>query len=65
MDMRSFALDLEISVMVRGASIISDLHALQEEYRANSRELTLDEWMARSSVKATFDNVARLAATLQ
>jgi len=65
MDMRSFALDLEISVMVRGASIIADLHALQEEYRANSRELTLDEWMARSSVKATFDNVARLAATLQ
>ena len=65
MDMRSFALDLEISVMVRGASIIADLHALQEEYRANSRELTLDEWMARSSVRATFDNVARLAATLQ
>jgi len=65
MDMRSFALDLEISVMVRGASIISDLHALQEEYRANSRELTLDEWMTRSRVSATFDNVARLAATLQ
>ena len=65
MDMRSFALDLEISVMVRGASIMSDLHALQEEYRANSREITLDEWMARSSVKATLDNVARLAATLQ
>ncbi len=65
MDMRSFALDLEISVMVRGASIINDLHALQEEYRANSRELTIEEWMTRSSVSATFDNVARLAATLQ
>ncbi len=65
MDMRSFALDLEISVMVRGESIINDLHALQEEYRANSREVTLDEWMTRSRVSATFDNVARLAATLQ
>ncbi len=65
MDMRSFALDLEISVMVRGTAIIDDLHALQEQYRANSRELILEEWLTRSSVRATFDNVARLAATLQ
>ena len=65
MDMRSFALDLEISVMVRGRTIMDDLHELQEQYRENSRELTLDEWMTRSRVSATFDNVARLAATLQ
>ncbi|MFM9876471.1 MAG: cardiolipin synthase [Rhodoglobus sp.] len=65
MDMRSFALDLEISVMVRGRAIMDDLHALQETYRADSRELTLDEWMTRSRVSATFDNIARLAATLQ
>ena len=65
MDMRSFALDLEISVMVRGRTIMDDLHELQEQYRENSRELTLDEWMTRSRVAATFDNVARLAATLQ
>ncbi len=30
MDMRSFALTLEISVMVRGKTFIADLHALQE-----------------------------------
>lgn len=65
MDMRSFSLDLEISVMVRGASFIDDLHALQDEYRAVSRELTLDEWLGRSRVSATFDNIARLAAALQ
>jgi cardiolipin synthase len=65
MDMRSFSLDLEISVMVRGKSFIDDLHALQEEYRAVSRELTLDEWLSRSRISATFDNVARLAAALQ
>jgi cardiolipin synthase len=63
--MRSFALDLEISVLVRGKSIMDDLHALQEQYRADSRELTLDEWMTRSRVGATFDSVARLGATLQ
>lgn len=65
MDMRSFSLDLEISVMVRGASFVDDLHALQEQYRAVSRELTLDEWMSRSRVSATLDNIARLAAALQ
>ncbi len=65
MDMRSFALDLEISVMVRGKEMLTDLQELQEQYRANSRELTLDEWMTRSRVSATFDNVARLAAALQ
>jgi cardiolipin synthase len=65
MDMRSFALDLEISVMVRGRGIMDDLHALQEHYRADSRELTLEEWLKRSRASATFDNVARLGATLQ
>jgi cardiolipin synthase len=65
MDMRSFSLDLEISVMVRGKTFIDDLHALQDEYRAVSRELTLEEWLSRSRVSATFDNVARLAAALQ
>ena len=65
MDMRSFTLDLEVSVMVRGKTIIDDLHALQDQYRSVSREVTLDEWMSRSRVSATFDNVARLAATLQ
>ena len=65
MDMRSFSLDLEISVMVRGKTFIDDLHALQEQYRAVSRQLTLDEWLSRSRVAATFDNIARLAAALQ
>jgi cardiolipin synthase len=65
MDMRSFSLDLEISVMVRGRTFIDDLHALQDEYRTVSRELTLEEWLSRSRVSATFDNVARLAAALQ
>ncbi|MEP6481606.1 MAG: cardiolipin synthase [Rhodoglobus sp.] len=65
MDMRSFSLDLEISVMVRGKTFIDDLKALQDTYREVSRELTLDEWLGRSRVAATFDNIARLAAALQ
>jgi cardiolipin synthase len=65
MDMRSFSLDLEISVMVRGGGIIDDLMALQEQYRAVSHQLTLEEWLGRSRLSATLDNIARLAAALQ
>ena len=65
MDMRSFTLDLEVSVMVRGKQFLTDLRAIEDSYRANSRRLTLEEWQQRSRVKATLDNLARLTAAVQ
>jgi cardiolipin synthase A/B len=65
MDMRSFTLDLEITVMVRGASFHRELTATQEEYRAHSRELTLDEWNQRGFFARALDNLARLTAAVQ
>ena len=65
MDMRSFSLNLEISVMVRGASFVNQLRELQDTYRAVSRELTLDEWMQRAWYSKVFDNVARLTSAVQ
>jgi len=65
MDMRSFTLDLELSVLVRGRSFLEELRQIEDEYRANSRELTLDEWLARPLVMQVFDNIARLTAGLQ
>jgi cardiolipin synthase len=65
MDMRSFSLNLEISVMVRGHSFVRELRALEESYRANSRELHLDEWLARPFLAQALDNVARLTAAVQ
>jgi cardiolipin synthase len=65
MDMRSFTLDLEISVMVRGHSFLTSLRAIEDSYRENSRELTLEEWQRRSRVSATLDNIARLTAAVQ
>ena len=64
-DMRSFSLDLEISVMVRGASFLSGLRAIEDDFRANSRELTLEEWRGRSRFSAILDNLMRLTAVLQ
>jgi cardiolipin synthase len=65
MDMRSFSLNLEISVMVRGANFVRSMREVEESYRALSRELTLDEWMERPVASRVLDNVARLSATVQ
>jgi len=65
MDMRSFTLDLEITVMVRGASFHEELTATQEEYRAHSRELTLEEWSKRGFLTRALDDLARLTAAVQ
>ncbi|CAN5238232.1 cardiolipin synthase [soil metagenome] len=65
MDMRSFTLDLEISVMVRGKSFLTELNALEDDYRLHSRELTLEQWMRRPVIRRVLDHVARLAAALQ
>ncbi len=65
MDMRSFSLNLEVSVMVRGESIIRELRAIEQSYRENSRELTLDQWMTRPAHMRIFDDLARVTATVQ
>ena len=65
MDMRSFSLNLEISVMVRGASFVNALRKLEDTYRSQSRELLLQEWMARPLRTKVLDNVARLTAAVQ
>ena len=65
MDMRSFSLNLEVSIMVRGESIIRDLRAIEQTYRENSHELTLDEWMGRPAHMRAFDDLARVTAALQ
>jgi cardiolipin synthase len=64
-DMRSFSLDLEISVMVRGAEFLSQLRAIEDANRAMSRELTLEEWLARPLRVRVLDNLARLTAAVQ
>lgn len=65
MDMRSFSLNLEVSVMVRGESFVNELRTLEQEYRENSRELHLDDWLARPFRSQVLDNLARLTSTVQ
>ena len=44
MDMRSFGLNMEITLLVRGEGFIRQMREVEAKYRNLSRELTLDEW---------------------
>ncbi|MGO3885632.1 MAG: cardiolipin synthase, partial [Mycetocola sp.] len=59
MDMRSFGLNQEISMMVRGESFVHDVRVIEDRYRAMSKELTLDEWLRQPLRSTVLDNLAR------
>ncbi|WP_229790955.1 cardiolipin synthase [Zhihengliuella salsuginis] len=65
MDMRSFSLNREVSLMLVGEDAVQELDRVQAEYRENSTELTLIEWMHRPRLAKWVDNACRLTATLQ
>ncbi|WP_336631812.1 MULTISPECIES: cardiolipin synthase [unclassified Microbacterium] len=65
MDMRSFGLNLEISLLVRGEEYVRQLRAVEDEYRSLSRELTLEEWLTQPLRSTVLDNIARLTSALQ
>lgn len=65
MDMRSFALNHEVSMMLTGADVVARFRKVEDAYRALSRELTLEEWQQRSHWQRYLDNTMRLTAALQ
>ena len=65
MDIRSFQLDLELSLMVCSRAFTDDLRRIEDGYRAVSSELTLDEWSARSRLHRIGDDLARLTSAVQ
>jgi cardiolipin synthase len=65
MDMRSFSLNMEVSVMLLGTGIVNSMRAVEDTYRDISHELKLEDWMRRPLAARYVDNVARLTATVQ
>jgi cardiolipin synthase len=65
MDMRSFALNYEVSMMLTGADVVARFREVEDAYRAVSHELTLEEWRKRSPRQRFVDNTMRLTAALQ
>lgn len=65
MDIRSFSLDLEVSLMVRGASFVAEMRQVEAGYREISRELTLADWNTQPRGAQVLDGLARLTSGLQ
>ena len=63
-DIRSFALNSEINLLVYDSAMILELRKLQEHYFANSYLLSLQEWRRRPLIARTMHGVARLADSL-
>ena len=65
MDIRSFSLNYESSLLVADGGLIDALEQLGANYLAVSRELTLERWSRRPWYRRYVDNVMKLTSALQ
>ncbi|MFL6001492.1 MAG: cardiolipin synthase [Nocardioides sp.] len=65
MDLRSFGLNYEVSMMLQGGDVVSRMRKVEDAYRMRSRELTQEEWARRPWRSRYADNVMRLTSALQ
>jgi len=65
LDMRSFTLNLELTVLLIGDPAVSLLTAFGDDYIATSHQLTLDQWEKRPRLDRIKEGLARLTATVQ
>ncbi len=65
LDIRSFTLDLELTLLVHGRSFAEQVRRVEDGYREVSRELVLSDWLTRSRWQQVVDNLARLTSALQ
>ncbi|WP_431072731.1 phospholipase D-like domain-containing protein [Microbacterium phyllosphaerae] len=64
MDIRSFSLNAEISLMVRSPAFVAAMREVEQDYRNAGRELTLDEWRAEPARSTFLDGLAGLTSAL-
>jgi cardiolipin synthase len=60
MDIRSFALNAEINLLIYDRQVVKHLKKIQEDYFANSERLTLEIWHKRSVLAKIAQNTGRL-----
>lgn len=65
MDIRSFSLNLEVSLMVYSKQFVKQMRDIEDKYFKNSKELKLGVWQKRSFGQKAIDNIARLTSALQ
>lgn len=60
MDIRSFALNAEINLLIYDRQVVEQLKVVQEDYFRNSDLLTREQWSKRSVLEKVAHNTARL-----
>lgn len=63
-DMRSFYLNMEVSLAIYSAEMVGQIADCQHSYLQNCRFLSLEEWQHRQNYQRLFDNVVRLFSPL-
>ncbi|MGO1283656.1 MAG: cardiolipin synthase [Brachybacterium sp.] len=64
MDIRSFLLQMECSLMIGGTDFMEKMREVEGTYRARSRQLSLEEWQQRPRTAQVIDNLCRLASSV-
>jgi cardiolipin synthase len=64
MDIRSFSLNAESSLLVRGEPFVRAMREVEQKYRDAGRELTLAEWQKEPLSSTFFDGLARLTSAV-
>jgi cardiolipin synthase A/B len=65
LDIRSFQLNLEVTLVCYDASVVADLRQVEEAYMRKSRLVNLGEWKTRRIKEKLFENICRLTAAFQ
>ena len=63
-DMRSFYLNMEVSLAIYTPEMVAQVDDCQEVYLQSCRFLSLEEWKERHGAERLFDNVVRLFSPL-
>ena len=65
LDIRSFELDLEVSLVLYSRESVTSLRKIEKRYMKNSQLVTINDWNKRSLRLRLLDNLARLTAAFQ
>lgn len=63
-DVRSLSLNFELNTVVFDKATVEELGAIHESYLASSRQVSLDEWRTRGTLRRIGEGVARLFSPL-
>ena len=64
MDMRSFFLNLEISLAIYDAPVVREIARVQQDYLCDSRYISVSRWQRREKIWGLVENTVRLFSPL-